>query len=500
MTDAGRFGKVRCSATVVIVVLAMVRQTFRITARSNTFNLDNEGSFPSTHQPKRTVPTPTDTDLVLPTELDEPAHGLLELDREGLAEVEGVRVALVGRFGGMNQRQAANVLRSCHAVVVDQDAEAVDWVVVGADESPIAEPELLCQQVRDAAAQGELEILHETELWQRLGLVDIGQSIRRYHTPAMLAHLLGVSVHVIRRWHRRGLIKPVRTLHRLSYYDFQEVATARRLAQWIASGASPKAIEQRLVELVEVLPDIQRPLDQLSILIEGKQVLLRHGEGLLEPSGQLRFDFDAMEGESPSSVQFDADRADSPSVISFSNQQPDTVPFRMPSNPHHDELESAAFAAEESGDLSLAIDTCHAILARDGPRADIDFQLGELLYRQDQPIAARERYYAAIERDPEFVEARASLGCVLAETGQSDLAVAAFRGALSLHEGYSEVHYNLARLLDELGHDIESQHHWTRFLELAPESFWAQEAIERLGALDEIERGEVERGEVEHHE
>ena len=86
----------------------------------------------------------------------------------------------------------------------------------------------------------------------------------------------------IRRWHRRGLIKPIRTLHKLPYFDFQEVATARRLANWIASGASPRAIEQRLVELVEVVPDIGRPLDQLSILVEGKHVLLQHGEGLLE--------------------------------------------------------------------------------------------------------------------------------------------------------------------------------------------------------------------------
>ncbi|MDC0279191.1 helix-turn-helix domain-containing protein, partial [bacterium] len=187
----------------------------------------------------------------------------------------------------MNQKQAANVLRSYNAVVVDQDDLMLNWIVIGAEESPLAEAELLNARVRDAAARGEVEVVHESELWQRLGLVDIEQAIRRYYTPAMLAHLLNVSVHVIRRWQRRGLITPVRTLHRLPYFDFQEIATARRLAQWIASGASPKAIEQRLVDLVEVLPHLQRPLDQLSILVEGSQVFLRQGEGLLEPNGQL---------------------------------------------------------------------------------------------------------------------------------------------------------------------------------------------------------------------
>jgi tetratricopeptide (TPR) repeat protein len=145
---------------------------------------------------------------------------------------------------------------------------------------------------------------------------------------------------------------------------------------------------------------------------------------------------------------------------------------------------AGVFAAEEAGDLQVAIDYCHAILARDGPRADIDFQLGELLYRLGELVAARERYYAAIETDPDFVEARASLGCVLAETGQHELAEAAFRGALSLHEDYPDVHYNLARLLDDLDREIESRHHWKRFLELAPESPWADEARGAIAAAD----------------
>ncbi len=144
----------------------------------------------------------------------------------------------------MNQREAANVLRSYGAVIVDADAPAVDWVVVGADESPLAEADLLGPVILNAAATGSLEIVPETELWQRLGLLDVEQAVHRYHTPAMLAHLLGVSVRVIRRWHRRGLITPVQTLHKLPYFDFQEVATARRLAQWVVSGASPEAIER----------------------------------------------------------------------------------------------------------------------------------------------------------------------------------------------------------------------------------------------------------------
>ncbi len=419
--------------------------------------------------------------------LETDADGVGELDSAPHCEAYQKRVALVGRFGGMNQREAANVLRSYEAIVVDAVTEPIDWVVIGAEEPPIPQDQILGDRLRTAAAAGDVEILHETELWQRLGLVDVEQSIRRYHTPAMLAHLLGVSVRVIRRWHRRGLITPVRTLHNLPYFDFQEVATARRLAQWIASGASPQAIEQRLVELLEVLPDIQRPLDQLSVLVEGKQILLRQGEGLLEPGGQLRFDFEAL--ESVSDEHSDTPQiynTESTAVLSIWHESTASNPNLKMLASEPDELLTAAYESEDDGDLETAIDCYHAILARDGPRADIHFQIGELLYRINEVIAARERYYSAIELNPDYVEARASLGCVLVETGQIDLAIAAFRGALSLYEDYADVHYNLARILDDTGREVESKHHWQRFLQLSPDSPWAEEAKSRITAIDQM--------------
>ena len=387
---------------------------------------------------------------------------------EPASPAEGVNIALVGRLGGMNRKEATNLVRSAGAAVVDVDHARVDWVVIGADEPPLSETVLLSQPTLAAAASGELEILHETQLWQRLGLVDVEQSIRSFHTPAMLAHLLDVPVSVIRRWQRRGLITPIQTVHRLPYFDFQEVATARRLAAWIASGASEKAIEQRLVELVEIVPDIRRPLDQLSILVEGKQVLLRDGEGLLEPSGQMRFDFE------PETFCVD-DEVPDEDVVSFSISSEPEIELA-----ERDELLAAAFEAEDNDKLSIAVDYYHAILGRDGPRADICFQIAEVLYRSGEIMAARERYYMAVELDPEFVEARASLGNVLAETGQLELAVAAFQGALTLHPDYADVHFGLARILDSLGRDVEATTHWRRFVQIAPESPWAKEANERL--------------------
>jgi tetratricopeptide (TPR) repeat protein len=463
-------------------------------------------------------PDPFDHLLEDPPSGDEPGE---PEPGEGDNGLMGRRIALVGKLGGMNRREAANLLRSYAAVVTDIDAAELDWVVIGAEESPLSETALLTPEIRARAAAGKLEIIPETELWQRAGLLEIERSIRRYYTPAMLADLLGVSVRVIRRWHRRGLIVPARTLHKLPYFDFQEVATARRLAELVAAGASPRAIEDRLRELAEVLPEVSRPLAQLSVLIEGQQVLLRQGEGLIEPGGQLRFDFsatdnpaDETEGTSPETLRMPDPFSDPPQggmslresgpasqrdpkstsqrdPKSTSQRDPKSTslregvsyPFRDGStpaardaawDPDSDELLQAVYEAEDAGDLATAIDCCRAILARDGSRADICFQLGELLYRDGQIEAARERYYCAIEIDDAFVEARTSLACVLAETGRPDLAIAALRGVLTLVPDYPDAHYHLATLLEEQGDADAAAQHWSALRRIAPDHLWSQ--------------------------
>ncbi len=389
------------------------------------------------------------------------------------------RIAFLGKLGGLSKREAMQLVRSHGGVAVEMADPAIDVVVIGAEESPLAEDQLLDDRLRAAAARGDVEVIHETELWQRLGLVEAEQAVKRLYTPAMLADLLNVSVRVIRRWHRRGLIIPVRTVHKLPYFDFQEVATARRLAELVAAGASPQAIERKLSELAQIIPDVRRPLTQLSVLVEGKQLLLRQGEGLIEPGGQLRMDFDAM------SADHDDDVDATSAILSLSEsiearRNELQFPPRDEANVSEDQLLQQAYRAEDDGDLELAVNLYHAILARDGARADISFQLGELLYRGGDVTAARERYFMAIELDDAFVEARASLGSVLAEMGQLELAVAAFRGTLALHDEYPDVHYNLARTLDDLRRHEEANQHWQRFLQLAPNSPWADEARQRL--------------------
>jgi tetratricopeptide (TPR) repeat protein len=136
---------------------------------------------------------------------------------------------------------------------------------------------------------------------------------------------------------------------------------------------------------------------------------------------------------------------------------------------------------EDEGEPETAAEMYRAAMAGGGPSAEICFLLAELLYQMHDLPAARERYYMAIELDEDYVEARANLGCILAELGQCELAISAFEGALMYHDAYPDVHYHLGHILDEVGRADDAAAHWESFLRLAPSSPWADEARERLG-------------------
>jgi tetratricopeptide (TPR) repeat protein len=300
------------------------------------------------------------------------------------------------------------------------------------------------------------------------------------YTPAMMAGLLKISPNHIRRWHRMGLLHSMRVAHRIPYFDFEQVQCAKRIASWISQGARPASIQRELQSFGSRVSD--RSLLDLDLVFDGRRLLLRESGHLVGAHGQLHLDFDEVEPESDQDLNS--------ATLSFTercNESSRDIPrvswSAMESPLSRDEMLAAAEEHEDAGQLEQAIEWYRVILANHGPNAEISFQLAELLYRTGDLGAARERYYNAIEIDDDFVEARVNLGCVLAETGQLDLAIAAFQGALARDDHYPDVHYHLARSLDEIGSTDKATRHWIRFVQLAPQSPWAEEAIERLGKL-----------------
>ncbi len=406
---------------------------------------------------------------IIGASLDNDMTAVADLETDALA---GRKIAVVGKLEALNRRDLREFLRDRGAIPVEDLLEA-ELIVVGGESAVLEDLEAFVPpQVLERAGLGRVQMLTEPAFWQLAGLVEDPPQVRRLYTAAMLSDLLGVTTSTIRRWHRRGLIVPVQQVHRLAYYDFQEVATARRLAQLIQSGASPAAIEAKLSALTEWFPDIGRPLTQLSIIVEGRDVLLRRGEGLIEPNGQRRIDFAAIDAATESAAP------STPALRVVSG-----IDFSQPPQPvtAEDHLKLAA-ALEDEGQLGEAVQVYRGLLLGYGARADVCFALAELLYQMGELAAARERYFVAVELDPALVEARASLGCLLVEMHEIELAANVFAGALELYPDYADVHFHLGRCLDLLLRPDEALPHWRRFLQLSPESPWADEARQRLAS------------------
>jgi tetratricopeptide (TPR) repeat protein len=333
--------------------------------------------------------------------------------------------------------------------------------------------------LRARISSGEVELVGESELWARMGLVESGQGIERLYTPAMLAELLHVPIAAIRQWHRRGAMIAKREVQRLPYFDFEEVRVARKLAQLLAAGCSLAAVNRRLEGLARLLPGVGRPLADPAVVVEGRRLYVRRDEGLSEPTGQLLIDFDGAKPQAMGDAD-DGGLVAIPMVGGEALHKPSER--ERGAHPYvAEDLRALAAELEGTGQPEQAVEVYRAVLFSGDSTAEDQFALAELLYLGGDLPAARERYYVAIELDEDYVEARSNLGCVLAELGEVGLAEAAFRGALEYHPNYADAHYHLARLLDRANRSGEASCHWQLFMNLAPASPWADEARDRIG-------------------
>jgi tetratricopeptide (TPR) repeat protein len=384
---------------------------------------------------------------------------------------------LLGKLASMSRRDAEALIRENGGQLIEKAEQPIDLIVLaddGADPKRLLADARIDDELRERVARGEIELMRESELWFRLGLVDQEHGIERLYTAAMLAELVRVPIAAIRQWHRSGAIRSVREVRRLAYFNFEEVRVARKLAQLLHAGCSVSTVNRQLSSLSRLLVDVPRPLADPAVVVEGRRLFVRRGEGLAEPSGQLLIDFDVARPQAidsgPVAIPFVAQD----SLRRAANRPRDSHPAAA------QDLRALAADLEASGQPAQAAEAYRAVLFSGEATAEDHFALAELLYLGGDLSAARERYYVAIELDEDFVEARSNLGCVLAEEGEVGLAEAAFRGALEYHPDYADAHYHLARLLDRANRSGEAIIHWQLFMNLAPASPWADEAKERI--------------------
>ena len=318
-------------------------------------------------------------------------------------------------------------------------------------------------------------------------------AVQGLYTLPMMADVLQAPRAAVRHWVRSGLLKPAIRADSIEWFDFEQLFVGRQLVRLLSTGLSLRAITAKLSELAPGgAPEAATIAER--IVTDGSRLSIRRGDHLVGAGGQLQFLFytyGLRASDAPPAIQHPW------AVLEMDNdddcEHPQRVaghaPFRIAVNMdnNHDstlmgvhELLELAAELEASGNFVEAAEALRAVLQSQGPTAQVAFMLAELLYRSGDLTAARERYYAAVELDDDHLEARSSLGCVLAELGEHELALAALEGVLRQQPDYADAHWHMAGVLNDVGRMTDAHRHLRAFLALAPESPWAVLARAKL--------------------
>lgn len=383
--------------------------------------------------------------------------------------LQGERVAFTGTLASMTHRQASQLAESHGGSAGQHVSKHTTMLVIGEEGWPLesdGSPSVKLQQANRLREEGlPIRIVSESDWLGILGLHDRMDEVRRHYTPAMLSQMLDVPVTVIRGWERSGLIRPVKHVLRLAYFDFREVASARRLHDLLKSGVSRRQIIDSLKHLNHWLGGTERPLAQLELLADDGELVFRDTIGPVDPrSGQRLFDFDATHvGE-----------ADSDPLTLSSGEESEQVQWSA-----EDWLRLANRHLEE-GRLADAVEAFRFCLLDWSDHAEIHFQLADTLFRQDNLAGALERYHMAVELEPNYLEAWTQLGCVYAARDEWPAAQHAFQIALDLHPDYPDAHWHLAHVLERQGQYPAARAHWEAYLQFDQRGPWAEIAREHL--------------------
>jgi tetratricopeptide (TPR) repeat protein len=451
--------------------------------------------------------------------------------------LNGETVVFTGTLASMTHREAMDAVAEHGGRAVQTITSQTTLLVVGEEGWALEDDGRASQKLEHAlrlAADGQsLKIVAESDWLQMLGLEERRDDIRRACTPAMLSRLLNVPVRLIRRWERQGLIRPVRRVCRLPYFDYREVAGARRLAALLEEGVSPKTLESSLQKLSQSLGASERSLAQLNLLVRDDRILVRDDRGVMLPrTGQRLLDFESVERPRIASASESTPDHSAPDTDSAATAAEDTdaAPCLLPfsaavraatKNPadraaaaaterrmidwNADEWFQEGCRLTEESEFEAAINafrnslsllgTEQAALMKGQPPlpesaghypdpADVNFHLADALYRHGRAEAALERYHSALESAPDFIEAWIQLGCLQAELNDLQAAETSFSTALAIHPANPDALLHCAQLFDRLNRHRDAAACWRQYLQHERRGPWSDHARDRIATLE----------------
>jgi tetratricopeptide (TPR) repeat protein len=269
---------------------------------------------------------------------------------------------------------------------------------------------------------------------------------------------------------RAGQLRRLDLLRGDSGYTFRDLLALRAASALLDAGASVRQIRAALTALRRQDPDLQQPLAEVRLVLEGDR--------LVAQSDRVRFD--------PRTGQMVL-ALDSGGLAAAATATLATGMVR-PLAPPADQAETwFERASEWDGDPAQwedAVDAYRRVVSIDPTYAAAWNNLGLLLHRMGRYDEAGSAYHSALDQDAQCCEAAYNLGSLHEDRGEIEDAITDYRRALELSPDYADAHFNLAGALARNGRDGEAIKHWQRYLELDSGSPWARIARAHLEIVE----------------
>ena len=278
------------------------------------------------------------------------------------------------------------------------------------------------------------------------------------------AHFFGITPARLRSWERNELLRP-KGDEGSRAFGFRDLVCIKTVLVLLDHGVPLRRIRRTVQEVRERIPELDQPVAQLRVGIDGSdRVVVRHGGALYEPSGQMVIDF-AIAPE----------RADDVAELHVAAPEAEPEP-------------QTAFEWFELGcrldgrpeTFARAIEAYERAIESEPEFADAHCNLGAIHHQCDRRDEARACYERALACDAGHVESNLNLAAILEEEERLEAALAHYRSALRADPMHTDAHLAPALLYEKLALRRRARDHWRRYLQLAPQGAWADAARKRI--------------------
>jgi tetratricopeptide (TPR) repeat protein len=278
-----------------------------------------------------------------------------------------------------------------------------------------------------------------------------------------VAKLLGMSTGKLRSLDKNDVVAPSGRRRGRRAYTFQDLIALRAARDLLKQKVRLKDVARAIDSIRAALPAVTKPLAELTIVSDGRQVVLKSQSGSYEPvSGQMLLDFDVR-----------ALRDDVVRVL-----RPNAGKARA--RTAYDLYVRASQLDEDPATLDEAEKLYRRAVELDPWLAIAYTNLGNICFRRGDEDRAVELYQRALGIDSVQPEAQYNLGYVMLERGRTQEAVDHFCGAIKSDPRFADAYFNLAMAYEQTGSPEDARPCWRKYLEIEPTGTWAEIARRHL--------------------